>query len=97
MLTLANEKEEFGKADLSGSLIRQKEADQGKNESHIANIGRMIEEMENSIRQSLMTIYFDKTKSILNSLRSTAGEDDLAKRDAFRDELMSKMLGRQST
>jgi hypothetical protein len=30
----------------------------------------MVEEMENQIRQSLNTIYFDKTKSILNSLRS---------------------------
>ncbi len=57
--------------------MRQKEQDGSTSDStHIANIGRMVEEMENQIRQSLNTIYFDKTKSILNSLRLTIDGDE---------------------
>lgn len=38
---------------------------------HIANIGRMVEDMENKIRNTLNEIYFGKTKDIVNGLRST--------------------------
>jgi capping protein (actin filament) muscle Z-line, beta len=33
---------------------------------HIANIGRMIEDMENKIRNTLNEIYFGKTKDVVN-------------------------------
>lgn len=98
MLSLKTQKAELGTADIGGSLMRQKEADlsvqAGRDSSHIANIGRMIEDMENAIRESLMTIYFDKTKNILNSLRTTVDLEEQHKRDAFRNELMSKMTHR---
>jgi capping protein beta len=97
MLWLQTNKSDSGMMNLGGSLMRQKELDTSTNEStHIANIGRMVEEMENQIRQSLNTIYFDKTKSILNSLRSTEDGDEKAKRDNLRDELNSKVTFRQS-
>ena len=35
---------------------------------HIANIGRMVEDMENKIRNTLNEIYFGKTKDIVNGL-----------------------------
>ena len=59
--------------------------------THIANIGRLVEEMENQIRHSLNTIYFDKTKSILNSLRSPVDADEKAKREALKGELISAL------
>ena len=77
--------------------MRQKEQDASLNDStHIANIGRMVEEMENQIRNSLNTIYFDKTKSILNSLRSPVDGEEKAKRDALKGEIMSKVPNRHS-
>lgn len=37
---------------------------------HIVNIGRMIEDMENKIRNEINEVYFCKTKDVVNSLRS---------------------------
>ena len=36
---------------------------------HIVNIGHLVEDMENKIRNTLNNIYFDKTRDIVNSLR----------------------------
>lgn len=84
--------------NLGGSLMRQKEQDASLSDStHIANIGRMVEEMENQIRHALNTIYFDKTKSILNSMRSPDDADEKAKREALKGELLSKVPNRQSS
>lgn len=97
MLWLQTNKAGSGMMNLGGSLMRQKEQDASLNDStHIANIGRMVEEMENQIRHSLNTIYFDKTKSILNSLRSPVDGEEKAKREALKGELMSKVPSRQS-
>lgn len=78
--------------------MRQKEQDGSTSDStHIANIGRLVEEMENQIRQSLNTIYFDKTKSILNSLRSPVDAEEKSKQEALRSEIISKVPMRQTT
>ena len=96
MLWLQTNKAGSGMMNLGGSLMRQKEQDASLTDStHIANIGRMVEEMENQIRHSLNTIYFDKTKSILNSLRSPVDGNEKAKREALKGELMSKVPTRQ--
>ena len=98
MLWLQTNKTASGMMNLGGSLMRQKEQDASTSDStHIANIGRMVEEMENQIRQSLNTIYFDKTKSILNSLRSPLDGDEKAKRDALKSEIISKVPMRQTS
>ena len=98
MLWLQTNKAGSGMMNLGGSLMRQKEQDASTSDStHIANIGRMVEEMENQIRQSLNTIYFDKTKSILNSLRSAADGEEKAKRDALKNEIISKVPMRQTS
>jgi capping protein beta len=97
MLWLQTNKAGSGMMNLGGSLMRQKEQDASLTDStHIANIGRMVEEMENQIRHALNTIYFDKTKSILNSLRSPVDGDEKAKREALKGEIMSKVPSRQS-
>ena len=98
MLWLQTNKAGSGMMNLGGSLMRQKEQDASLSDStHIANIGRMVEEMENQIRHSLNTIYFDKTKSILNSMRSPDDAEEKAKREALKGELMSKVPNRQSS
>lgn len=90
MLWLQTNKAGSGMMNLGGSLMRQKESDGSLNDStHIANIGKMVEEMENQIRHSLNTIYFDKTKSILNSLRSAVDGEEKSKREALQGELLS--------
>ena len=37
--------------------------------THIANIGRMIEDMENDMRSNLNELYILKTREVVNSLR----------------------------
>ncbi|CAF0854734.1 unnamed protein product [Didymodactylos carnosus] len=73
MLWLQTHKTTSGMMNLGGSLTRQLESDSQIQEfsQHIINIGRMVEEMENKIRQTLNSIYFGKTKDILNSLRNS--------------------------
>ena len=58
--------------NLGGSLTRQVEQDASVSEAspHIANIGRLVEDMENKIRNTLNEIYFGKTRDIVNGLRS---------------------------
>jgi capping protein beta len=60
---------------LGGSLTRQEERDFTLNDNspHIANIGHMIEDMENQMRSTLDAIYFGKTKDIVNDLRYVKG------------------------
>ncbi|KAJ2995875.1 F-actin-capping protein subunit beta [Globomyces sp. JEL0801] len=60
------------KVDLAGSLTRQAEMEFPLDDytSHVHNIGRLVEEMENKMRSSIEQVYFGKTKDILNDLRS---------------------------
>ena len=68
MLWLQTHKTMSGMMNLGGSLTRQLESDHQITDfsQHIINIGKMVEEMENKIRQTLNSIYFGKTKDILN-------------------------------
>eukprot|EP00039_Didymoeca_costata_P027602 m.18768 g.18768 ORF g.18768 m.18768 type:complete len:290 (-) comp6399_c0_seq1:3956-4825(-) len=72
MLWLETNKDESGMMKLGGSLTRQDEREMQFDDAHphIANIGLMIEEMENKMRNTLNEIYFGKTKDIVNDLRS---------------------------
>nr|XP_026689422.1 uncharacterized protein LOC100181273 isoform X1 [Ciona intestinalis] len=72
MLWLQTSKAASGTMNLGGSLTRQVEKDSSLNEgsnSHIANIGRLVEEMENKMRHTLNEIYFGKTRDIVQELR----------------------------
>jgi len=79
MLWLETNKDGSGMMQLGGSLTRQDEREMQYDESahpHIANIGVMIEEMENKMRSTLNQIYFGKTKDIVNDLRSVESLSD---------------------
>jgi capping protein beta len=74
MLYMGVENPELGEAVLSGSLTRQTELSCALNENktHIANIGRMIEDMETDMRSNLNELYILKTREVINSLRTTS-------------------------
>jgi capping protein beta len=71
MLHMSVDKQELGNTVMSGSLTRQTEMSSAVNETktHIANMGRMIEDMENDMRSNLNELYILKTREIINSLR----------------------------
>jgi len=73
MLSLETQTDQTGQISLSGSLTRQDEKQLPVNAEnpHITNMGRLIEDMENKLRQTIEIIYFGKTKDIVNELRQT--------------------------
>lgn len=97
MLWLQTNKESSGMMNLGGSLTRQKEMDIALSDanSHIVNIGKMVEEMENKIRNTLDEIYFGKTKHIVNDLRSVNDLGDERKQKSVQAELFKNLKARQ--
>lgn len=89
MLFIETETKETGRVTLAGSLTRQDEKDFGvdKNTPHVANIGKMVEEMELKLRTTLQTIYFGKTKDIVNDLRQLMNVSTLQQRNALQAEI----------
>jgi len=85
MLSIETNEEKTGMVNLSGSLTRQESRDGqpvNKEKTHLMNIGSFIEDLENKIRASLDTIYFSKTKDIVNDLRVAQGVAVAAKAKA---------------
>lgn len=88
MLWVRNKNPSFGIVDAAGSVTKRKSL-QDKvldpptsaypdsiNDSHIKHIGRMIEDLENHIRQDVSNIYFGKTKYVINKCRSIYNLDE---------------------
>ena len=74
MLNLTFENKICGKINLSGNLVRNARSVENVNvyvndDSHIENIGVLVEDLETSIRNSLEVIYVMKTKEIIDSCR----------------------------
>lgn len=72
MLYMGVEKAEVGDTSLAGSLTRQSELTCGLSDTktHIANIGRMIEDLETDMRSNLNELYILKTREVVNSIRA---------------------------
>jgi capping protein beta len=96
MLWLQTNKQASGTMNLGGSLTRQIEQDCPVSETspHIANIGRMIEDMENKIRNTLNEIYFGKTKDVVNGLRSVEILADQKQKAAMKQDLANAIMRR---
>lgn len=64
----------LGEMDLSGNMTRQVEQDLPVEDdaSHIANIGKLVEDMELKMRNLLQEVYFGKAKDVVGDLRSKA-------------------------
>ncbi len=59
--------------------------------AHVANMGRMVEEMEIKMRNHLQEIYFGKTKDIVNDLRSIMSLNEKNKQADVQRELVSRL------
>ncbi|KAK3329734.1 F-actin-capping protein subunit beta [Apodospora peruviana] len=72
ILSLATKGATLGEVDLSGNMTRQVEQDLPveSDESHIANIGKLVEDMELKMRNLLQEVYFGKAKDVVGDLRS---------------------------
>lgn len=82
-----------GALNLSGSLTRQQEQTfaAAGNAGHVANMGKMVEDMENRMRDTIQAIYFGKTKSVVNSLYKAGGAAGEAKQLEFQKQLQAEM------
>ncbi|GBP10536.1 F-actin-capping protein subunit beta [Eumeta japonica] len=98
MLWLQTNKEGSGTMNLGGSLTRQAEQDSAVSDvtPHIANIGRMVEDMENKIRNTLNDIYFGKTKDIVNGLRSVVPAEVARRTAALQHDLAAALQRRHA-
>ncbi|CAJ0945912.1 unnamed protein product, partial [Mesorhabditis belari] len=94
MLWLQTSKPGSGVMNLGGSMTRQLEQDCPVNESntHLVNIGRMIEEQESKMRHTLNEIYFGKTKQVVGDLRTIESAIELKNRENNMQEIKSAIL-----
>ena len=81
-----------GKVCLSGTISRSSHFTKDVNdyttdEAHITNIGVLVEEMENSIRNTLDTVYCMKSKQIIDTARynPTEGKPGIAQANALKE------------
>lgn len=86
----------FSLDNFDDALKVENDASVSEASPHIANIGRMVEEMENKIRNTLNEIYFGKTKDIVNGLRSVQPLANQQQQDALRQDLALALLRRQA-
>jgi len=91
MLQIVNRSETGGTTMLSGSLTRQSEHDASLQDTstHVANTGRMIEEMEIKMRNLLQEVYFGKTRDVVFDLRSV----ESLERERKQRELQKELAG----
>nr|POF13043.1 f-actin-capping protein subunit beta [Quercus suber] len=85
--------------ELAGNLTRQTQQDLplgGLRESevetgHVANIGKMVEDMETRMRNLLQEVYFGKAKDVVGDLRSIQPLSEAERDRAAHRDVLSKM------
>lgn len=78
--------------DLSGNMVRQVEQDLPVEDdsSHVANVGKIVEDMEGKMRNLLQEVYFGKAKDVVGDLRSIAPLAEVNRdKKAHRDMISS--------
>ncbi|KAJ2538262.1 F-actin-capping protein subunit beta [Coemansia sp. RSA 1933] len=82
--------------NLSGSLTRQDDRELPVEDpnAHIVNIGRMVEDMEFKMRNSLQEVYFSKTHDIVNGLRSATDLNEAKNRERLQRDLFGQLKSR---
>jgi capping protein beta len=93
ILSLATKGASLGEVDLSGNMTRQVEQDLpvDNDESHIANIGRLVEDMELKMRNLLQEVYFGKAKDVVGDLRSIGSLSEGQRDRETQRELIGSM------
>jgi capping protein beta len=79
MISMVLTDDKIGSVDLSGLRTQQNSQKQSAEDdgAHVCNMGKMLEDMELRIRNAIEGIYIQKTRSVINGMRSAT-----AKRDA---------------
>ncbi|KAI8338942.1 F-actin-capping protein subunit beta [Chlamydoabsidia padenii] len=98
LLYMITNNQDLGNMNLSGSMTRQAESDLPVDDpsAHIANVGRMVEDMEQKMRNSLQEVYFGKTKDIVNDLRSLGSLEESRKQAKIQQELVDRLMERNN-
>lgn len=93
ILTLSTAGGNLGEMDLSGNMTRQVEQDLPveNDDSHIANVGRLVEDMELKMRNLLQEVYFGKAKDVVGDLRSIGSLSEGARDREAQRELIGSM------
>ncbi|KAJ1351911.1 F-actin-capping protein subunit beta [Parelaphostrongylus tenuis] len=99
MLWLQTNKPGSGMMNLGGSLTRQAEQDAPVNDqnTHLVNIGKMIEDQESKMRSTINEIYFGKTKKVIGDLRSVDTSQEKEKQEEIVREIRTVVAGRGNT
>ncbi|KAI0395747.1 F-actin-capping protein subunit beta [Xylariaceae sp. FL0594] len=88
ILSLGTDSGSLGDLDLSGNMTREVEVElpAENDEQQIANIGKLVEDMEIKMRNLLQEVYFGKAKDVVGDLRSLGSLSESAKdREAHKD------------
>ncbi|KAG0164388.1 hypothetical protein DFQ28_010349 [Apophysomyces sp. BC1034] len=95
---ITSNQQDLGNLNLSGSMTRQTEQDCPVDDplSHIANLGRMVEDHEIKMRNSLQEVYFGKTKDIVNDLRSLGSLEESRQQAKMQQELLGRLKERNA-
>ncbi|KAL5115280.1 F-actin-capping protein subunit beta [Pleosporales sp. CAS-2024a] len=93
ILSLGTDSEALGGLDLSGNMVRQVEADMAVEDdtSHVANVGKMVEDMELKMRNLLQEVYFGKAKDVVGDLRSLPSLSQTNRERATQREMINSM------
>lgn len=102
ILHLGKKNDAVGDLSLAGSLTRQVESDLvienignlGKDGGHVANIGRLVEDMEGKMRNSLQEVYFGKAKDVVGDLRSVTSLGQVERDRRTQREVFQSMGGK---
>jgi len=70
--------EKTGDVDLSGHMTKQVEKERkiSKDAGHLQNMGPILEEMELAVRNAIEGIYIQKTREVINGMRSAQGDKE---------------------
>ncbi|KIW07946.1 F-actin-capping protein subunit beta [Verruconis gallopava] len=95
ILSLGSETDALGSMDLSGNMVRQVEQDMPVEDdnSHVANIGRLVEDMELKMRNLLQEVYFGKAKDVVGDLRSIQPLSEAQRDRNAHQEMINSMGG----
>ncbi|KAF2869462.1 F-actin-capping protein subunit beta [Massariosphaeria phaeospora] len=93
ILSLGTDSAELGGLDLSGNMVRQIEQDLAVDDdtSHVANIGKLVEDMELKMRNLLQEVYFGKAKDVVGDLRSIPPLSQTNRDRATQREMLSSI------
>ncbi|KAF2742634.1 F-actin capping protein, beta subunit, partial [Sporormia fimetaria CBS 119925] len=93
ILSLGSSSDALGRLDLGGNMVRQVEADYPVEDdgSHVANVGRMVEDMEIKMRNLLQEVYFGKARDVVGDLRSLQNLSVRERERATQREMIGSM------